>query len=276
MIYHFITGQVSAARLQEAMDAEPSMAGKIICLEDPLQIGPLKKEEGGHFRALRERFYQELTPDKFPGPLDEMDRLLAVSGEMYKDTGVQAWFWMAPDPADVCAYFWLLPYLSKHPGRFYILPIAGLPFLDENGKLFYPLSFREIPVKEMIKARKLARPVTPAETETDIEEWERLLREDGSIRTLEGGRKITSRPASYYDSILLDLCSEQMQKAGRVIRQAFAKYKPAVPDFFLAWRLRQMIREGILSSRGNTDRPVQEWEVQLTGAAGEGAQPAQL
>src|SRR5690606_1822153 len=99
--------------------------------------------------------------------VDDMERLLSVSGEMFKDGNIQTWFWIAPSPADICAYYWALPYLSKHSGRFSIINISGLPFLDENGKLFYPKSISYILPKELVKARKLARQVTPSEMEVD-------------------------------------------------------------------------------------------------------------
>jgi hypothetical protein len=102
---------------------------------------------------MRSAFWQEVViNEKNPIQTDDMERLLEVSAAMAKDEEAKVWVWMAPLPADICTYFWTIKYMGKYPGRFFVVNIAGLPFLDENGKLFYPKSIADIPVKEVVKA----------------------------------------------------------------------------------------------------------------------------
>ena len=68
--------------------------------------------------------------------------------------------------------------------------LNNLPFINEKGNVFYPVSLSEIPAREFVKARKLARPVSAAEFETDPDEWTRLASENKNLRVLEGGKKI--------------------------------------------------------------------------------------
>ena len=42
MIYHFVVGDEAAKPLQEAIEAEESMAGEIVVLKDILHVGPVK------------------------------------------------------------------------------------------------------------------------------------------------------------------------------------------------------------------------------------------
>src|ERR1043165_593598 len=187
MIYHIVVGDVAGDRLKETIMNEPSMAGEVMVLKDILNIGPLRKGEGQSFSELRSAFWNEVVNnDKHPIQVDDMERLLDASKKMFDDDTIQAWYWMAPWPADVCGYHWVIPYLSKHATRFYLINIAGLPFLDENGKVFYPKSIGEILPKEIIKARRLARLVTPAEVEIDGDEWRKLAEENDGIRGTEG------------------------------------------------------------------------------------------
>jgi hypothetical protein len=193
MIYHFVVGDMAAQPLQEAIQLEPSLQGEVIVLKDILHVGPLKKEAGSGFSALRTAFWQEVMGADKQVEVDDMERLLEVSKQMFQNPDVQAWLWMAPWPADVMAYHWMLPYLGKHMGRFYLVNIAGLPFLDENGKVFFPKNISDIQPKELVKARRLARQVTPAEYEIDGEEWNKMEQENAPIRTHEGGKKIAAR-----------------------------------------------------------------------------------
>lgn len=266
MIYHFVVGDLAAEPLRTAVLSEPSMQGDVIVLKDILHVGPLHKEEGQGFSTLRTTFWKELiTQEKNFQPVDDMERLLEVSAAMYKNEELKAWFWMAPGPADVNAYYWLLPYLSKHKDRFLVVNIAGLPFLDESGKVYYPKSLSQILPKELIKARRLARVVTPSEMELDSDEWERLVSENGGIRTFEGGKKLTSRPADHYDNQLLSFCSRQFQKASKVVRQVLSKYGIPTGDVYLGWRLRQLAAEGMLLLQGDGSKALNEFDVRFSG-----------
>lgn len=266
MIYHIVVGDIAAGPLKEAISMEPELKGEVLVLKDILHVGPLQKQEGQSFSELRSAYWQEVAPNvKEPIEVDDMERLLEVSSAMYKDEEAVAWFWMAPWPADVCAYHWMLRYLSKHPGRFYLLNIAGLPFLDENGKVYYPKSIGEILPKELVKARRLARQVTPAEVEVDGEEWNKLVQENEGIRIHEGGKKLLSKPADYYDKQLISFCSHQYQKASRIVGQALNKYKIPTGDLHLGWRLRKIAETGALLSQGDPAKTLKDFDVKLPG-----------
>jgi hypothetical protein len=264
MIYHIVVGDEAARPLAEAVAAEPSMAGQVVIMKDILHVGPLQRGEGQSFSVLRSEWWRQVAPDaKTPIEVDDLERLLDVSNELYKDADAQAWCWMAPGPADVCAYFWMLSYLGKHAGRFFIINMANLPFLDETGKVFYPKSISELLPKEIIKARKLARVVTASEIEMDGESWRSMVADNAGIRTLEGGKKILPRPQDHYDAQLISLLGNGFQKGSRVLQQAMSKYQLPTGDAYLAWRLRELAAAGLIELRGDTTRSYREWEVRL-------------
>ena len=61
----------------------------------------------------------------------------------------------------------------------------------------------EIQPKELLKAKKLARPITMSEFEVDPDEWKKLCAENATVRILEGGKKIVSREETFYDSEIM-------------------------------------------------------------------------
>jgi hypothetical protein len=265
MIYHIVVGDEAAKPILEAISAweDPS---SVVVLKDILHVGPLLKEEGQKFSGMRSAFWQEVVPQtKEPIQVDDLERLLQVSSEMYKSTDVKAWFWMAPGPADITAYYWVLSYLHKHRERFYVVNVGGLPFLDANGKLFYPKNISEIAARELTKARKLARVVTPSEMEVDGDEWEKVKNENAPIRTYEGGKKLAYKDVTHYDQQLISFCSQQFQKASKIIRQALSKYATPTGDTYLAWRLRELAKASVLMIQGDATKPLNEWDVKLAG-----------
>jgi len=270
MIYHIVVGDLAATPLAEAIAAEPSMQGQVLVLKDILNVGPILKEDGVPFSNTRTAFWHQVVPaEKDKLQVDDMERILDLSHIMYKNNDITAWFWMAPLPADVCAYHWVLPYLSKHKERFHLVNIANLPFLDAQGKVFYPKSIADIIPKELVKARRLARPVTPAEVEVDTDEWQKLVQENKGIRTHEGGKKLTSRNEDHYDGQLLSFCSQQYQKATKLVGLALGKYGIPTGDLFLGWRLRQMAAKGQIQLKGDETKSIKDLEVKLPGGDAE-------
>lgn len=260
-IIHLIVGDATAKPLIEAVAQDEHLKGEVIVFKDILHVGPLKTE-GMSFSEGRSAFWTGTFPDKEKeAVVDDLERLMEVSSRLSNDENLKIWFWMAPTPADVTAYFWLIHFLKKHQGRFSVVNINGLPFLDENGKLFYPESIGHIPVKEMMKARKLARVTTPSEWETDADEWPRLLEENAGIRIFHGGKKLTGQDIDHYDILLQTFVTSQNQKATKIAGLAMSKHKVPTGDAFLLWRLRVMAEEGKLE--------MNKGDVKLSDNAGE-------
>ena len=264
MIYHIVTGDLAAAPLKEAIATDESMTGEILIIKDVLSVGPLQKEEGQKFSELRSAFWQQVVNnEKNPAQVDDLERLLHTGNELSKNENDKVWMWVAPWPADLCTYHWVLQYLGKYIGRLYAVNIAGLPFLDENGKVFFPRSIAEIQPKELVKARRLARLVTPAELEVDGEEWKKLVTENAGIRTLEGGKRLLSKSEDHYDNQLISFASQQYQKASRIVGQALSKFNIPTGDVYLGWRLRKMVEADRLQLQGDVTKSLKDFEVKL-------------
>lgn len=270
MIYHIVTGDSAAVPLKDAIILDPSIAGEVVVMKDTLNIGPLQKEEGEKFSDMRSAYWQSvINSEKVPIVVDDMERLLEVSLQLSKNEDDVVWVWIAPWPADVSMYHWVLKYLGNYLNRFFVINIAGLPFLDENGKVFFPKSIGEILPKELVKARKLARAVNAAELETDGEEWRRLVRENAGVRTLEGGKRLVSKNDDQYDNQIISFASHQFQKASRIATQTLNRYGLPVSDYFIGWRLRKLVDIGRLQIQGELTKTLKDYEVKLPGDGAE-------
>lgn len=259
---------MAAAPMMEAVANTPELAGEVVVIRDLMNIGPIKKtEDVEKFSTLRTAFWQMVVPgEKNAIQVDDTERVLEVSAHMAANSELVAWLWVAPWPADICTWLWLTKYLGKYPGRFFVINIAGLPFLDENGKLFYPKNISELKPKEIVKARKLARAVTYAEIETDGEEWRKLTEENASIRTLDGGKKITSRKDDHYDAHLMSFVTEQNQKVSKIVHQAITKFNIPTGDLFLGWRMRQLAGVDKVRIQGDITKTLKDLDCKLPGA----------
>jgi hypothetical protein len=173
---------------------------------------------------------------------------------------------MGQNQHDVTGYYWLMPQLREFQGRLMIIYLNNLPFINEKGQLFYPLSVHDVLPKEVVKAKKLARPVTLSEFEVDPDEWKKISEENASVRILEGGKKIVGKQETFYDNELLKNLTTDWQKATRVLSNTLHRMKIKTGDVFIMWRMKQLIQDGTIDVLGDMGKGWKEFDVKLAGA----------
>ncbi|HEY8915407.1 MAG TPA: DUF1835 domain-containing protein [Chitinophaga sp.] len=294
MLLHIVFGQASKPVLAAAFELDEKLNGEILCFEDDLSVGPLFILDTKDGQSNRRQWWQQLAglqpqpqpvaaaaEETAPPPAEEepwadAELVKQLKALLKAEPEQEVWIWAGQNARDVCGYYWLVSQLYDFAGRIHIIYLNNLPFLNEKNAVFYPTHLHQILPKEFLKAKKLARPVSLAEFELDGDEWHRLMNENAGIRLLEGGKKIKGEPAVHYDKELLQQSSKEFQKAAKVVGQVTGKLKYPVLDQYLAWRLKELIKEGQLESRGEL-KTMKDFEVKLPGGGEEAPaeQPAE-
>jgi hypothetical protein len=255
---HIVFNEADVAVLQQAIELDESLQGEIVQIHDDFAVGPIENIHVGEgMEARREWWKQVLGETEYASELDKEEKndlknIAAVVGNLRRDENEVVWIWAAQNKHDVCGYYWLLHYLKEFQGRVNILYLNNLPFLNDKGNIFYPNWLSEIPAKEFLKAKKLAREITLSEFEVDPDEWLKLCQENGGVRLLEGGKKIVSEQDDFYDAELKKYITADWQKVSKVLSGFFAKAKHTTGDSFLIWRLRSMAANGIIEIQAGT------------------------
>ena len=130
----------------------------------------------------------------------------------------------------------------------------NLPFINATGNIFYPTWLHQIPAKEFIKAKKLAREITPSEFEIDPDEWAKLCTENKGVRLLEGAKKLIQADYDFYDSELKKYITHDWQKASKILSHFLNKSKETTSEPYLLWRLKTMINMDMFDVQGNLKR----------------------
>ena len=269
---HIVFQHADIETLQKAIELDATLQGGIIHIKDDFAVGPIAdiyETEG--YQTRRDWWKKVLENSPYTEQLDIVDDKLTVHQllEKLKDETEHAWIWMASNQHDVCGYYWLINQLKDFEGRIHILSLNNLPFINDKGSIFYPVNLSEIPPKEFIKAKKLARPVTMSEFELDSDEWKKLCSENGIVRTLDGGKKIFSKEVSYYDDKIIAALTKDAQKLNKIFQTLFTKMKVHTGDAFLAWRIKELINDGKIELNGNWNNGWKEISLKLPGAAEE-------
>lgn len=253
---HIVFNEADIDVLQKAIELDETLQGEVLQVEDDYAVGPLKDiytEEG---IAARRAWWKEvlagtdLEKKLDEGAVDDNKLIAFIVERLQKDEEEKVWIWAAQNKHDVSGYYWLISQLKDFQGRIYILYLNNLPFINEKGQLFYPEWIHTIQPKEMTKAKKLARLVTPSEFEVDPDEWTKLCNEEKGVRLLEGGKKLGQKDYDFYDADLKTFVTGDWQKANKVINQFLSKNKHTTGDMYLLWRLKQLIATDIYDIQG--------------------------
>jgi hypothetical protein len=268
---HIVFEEANIEALRKSFELDPSMEGEIMSVQDDYAVGPLKNiytEEGSAARLewwkeiLKGGHYEGIADD---GHVDDAKVVRDLKQKLDENAEEVAWIWAAQNRHDVSGYYWLMSQLKDYQGRIYILFLNNLPFLNEKGSLFYPTNLFQIQPKEFVKAKKLARTITPSEFEVDPDEWTKLCDENKGVRVLEGGKKLTQRDYDYYDNELLKFVTKDWQKGNRLLQQYFSKSKEITGDAYLLWRLRVLIEAGKIEVQGDM-KNMKDFQLRIPGA----------
>jgi len=243
--------------LGEAIQLDPTIQGDIVQICDDFAVGPIKDiftETGWDNR--RQWWREVLAGGDYDGIVDDgsvpddTKTVAELVSKLKNDPAEVIWIWAAQNKHDVSGYYWLVSQLKDFQGRIFILYLNNLPFISEKGNIFYPVNLFQIPAKEFLKAKKLARAVTGGEFEIDSDEWTKLANEDKPVRLLEGGKKLVQRDHDLYDQELKSFLTGEWQKASKFIHHYLAKSKHITGDAYLLWRMKLLIQSGEIEAQG--------------------------
>lgn len=269
---HIVFQHADVEALRKSFELDRTMEGEIVEIMDEYAVGPIRdiySEEGIAKRLqwwkdiLKDGHYDGIADD---GHVDDNKEVSQLKAKLTEDSTEIVWIWAAQNKHDVSGYYWLISQLKDFQGRIFILYLNNLPFINEKGNIFYPTNLFQIQPKEFVKAKKLARPITPSEFELDPDEWAKLGREDKGVRLLEGGKKLLQKGYDYYDNELLKFFSTDWQKMLKIFQQYYGKVKDTTGDAYLLWRVNVMIEDGKVEMQGSKQN-MKEFEVRLGGAA---------
>ena len=267
---HVIFNAADVNLIREVIKLDESLSGNVIQIKDDFAVGPLinvETDEGWNsrvswWRDLLKNSPYENDPQTF---FDDRETVKKLEEQLDTDLTTQVWIWMGQNQHDVCGYYWLMQFFKEYQGRVLVIYLNNLPFINEKGQLFYPSWIGEIQPKELLKAKRLARPITMSEFEVDPDEWKKLCAENSAVRILEGGKKIISKDETFYDSEILKNLTNEWQKATRVMTNTLHRMKIKTVDVFIMWRMKELIAQGRIEVLGDINKSWKEFDIRLPG-----------
>lgn len=246
---HLTADFANQATLQNILEA----TDLLVVLPEIMTEGPLQDASGSmSFDDLRVQFrksIQENTQSNIP--IEEKGNvatLLDVSQLLSNQKYESVCIWMSDNAIDLIAYYFMLHFLRSHYEKIAVINIAGLPFLDEDLKLFFPKKIGELSTTQLEKALKLKRNITPSEMEIEGEEWKILRQAQGFIRIKDGNKKLKTVPEDFFDDVL-KTSHKEGARFSRTIQQLLNKNDLCLSPDFLAYRLTKLFPQNITENK---------------------------
>ena len=263
---HIVFQEADIAALEKSFELDETLRADIIQIKDDYAVGPLTDLFTAEGIAARIQWWRDVLAGgdydghADSGVVDDAKIVEDLKERLNNNPEEFIWIWAAQNKHDVSGYYWLMSQLKDYQGRIFILYLNNLPFLNEKGNLFYPTNLFEIAPREFVKAKKLAREITPSEFEVDPDEWTKTCNENKGVRLLEGGKKLVQEDYDFYDAELKRLVTGDWQKASKIIHTHLSKAKNTTGDMYLLWRLKLLIAQDMFDVQGTVGK-MKEFEV---------------
>ena len=262
---HIVFEKANVDILQKVIELDETLEGEIFEIKDDYAVGPidnLYETEG--YQERKNWWKNVLENSVYENELNIVDDKLTIhqiTKYLENNENEIVWIWMAQNQHDVCGYYWLISQLKNFQGRVEVLYLNNLPFINEKGLIFYPEHLHEIQASEFLKAKKLARVITPSEFEIDPDEWKKIGTENSGIRILEGGKKIASKSEDYFDKDIMSVITQYFLKLTKILNQIISKSKLNMSDVFLVHRVKILALENKLEIQGDWQKGWKEIEI---------------
>ncbi|HXS56054.1 MAG TPA: DUF1835 domain-containing protein [Hanamia sp.] len=253
---HIVFQQADVNTLSKSFELDESLRDSIFEIKDDFAVGPLNGIYSDEGKEERKQWWRNiLAGGDYDGHVDknevnDPETVSRIIEKLKSEPDETVWIWVAPNKHDVSGYYWLMVQLKDFVGRVQVLSLNNLPFINEKGNIFYPVNLSEIPPREFLKAKKLARPITASEFEIDPDEWLKICNENKLVRSLEGAKKLSQHDADFFDKYLLEFITPDWQKASKVINQFLNKSKHTTGDAYVLWRIKEMVAQDKIDAQG--------------------------
>lgn len=265
---HIVFNEPDIKVLEEAQALDESLAGDIFQIKDDFAVGPLDAADSAEGWQARRDWWRAIldsngleNADALMEMVDDKMTVHNITKILDENPQEKLWIWAAQNKHDVSGYYWLISRLAAYQGRVYILYLNNLPFFNEKGGIFYPQWLSQIPAKEYLKAKKLARPVTPSEFEVDTDEWAKISSAGKRVRLLDGGKKLVQFDEDYYDTAIDQYVHGDFSKGSRVVQLFLTKEKETTGDSFVIWRLKQLIASKGYEVKGDLEKGSKDFDL---------------
>ena len=163
--------------------------------------------------------------------------------------GVSIRVWVGREPDDVCGLYWLMEQLRPIGLEKLDVTLVELPKWETraDGSIIQYNGWGEVEPYHLGRMALQGKKLPTNHLRSLANRWKELQQENSLLRAAING-KLVSVPDTLYDTFILQELStlEDEFKEGILVGQVLGKYQLGIGDGWIALRVEQFIREGLL------------------------------
>ena len=226
----------------------------IYCMDVLWSIGDISDDEIGNSRRNVLEQLHLVWPDRRNSEQSIEEILRTAQNALHEildrtSHGESVRIWYSHNPDEICGFCWLLAQLRKTSvlGSIYAVKLPEWEYSTE-GTLCIHIGWEEISPEEWEKYLFLQQEVKPVLLTACAMRWAQLQKENAPLRIYLNG-KLQSAPENIYDSFILREVDAQPNEflEAELIGNILGKNQLGIRDVWIAFRIEQFIRQGILN-----------------------------
>lgn len=227
-------------------------AKKIIHFNDNLSEGPIGLNLDYNLRNLwfNNTIFKDI--DFTEEEISKDYKSFHKNVEEIKDTDT-VYIWVGNNSLEQCALMYFLSIVNIN-ANIHVINVSNVTFNKGETYEFTPKGVGEIEVDKLHMYLGTAKKLSKEDIECHIEIWRNLINENSNLRVFKAG-KIISVPEDFYDNEILNYTTEfsmdGFRKCARVIGHIMGISEDLVNDYYLFWRVKELVKQGKISGRGS-------------------------
>ena len=183
-----------------------------------------------------------------------IENLKMVSERVTSGESLRIWYSDTPD--EMCEFYWFMWHMNEwetHDGQVYIVKLPEWEN-GENGDIARKTNWGEVLPGEWHRYTALQKPVARSFIESCAVHWRALQEENAPLRAMVNGQLI-SAPEDFYDYYIHREVAEEGEEflEAKVIGRILGNRRMGIGDTWIALRIEEMVRDGMLEAVSAAD-----------------------
>ncbi len=239
----------------------------LICLEDPLNIGPVCDLNSIEEIEKRKSWLSErlgvppyLNKDASLTFIDREIETIKTLVENRKNEKI--YFWTGVSASEIMHTARLLYHLNPNCNDVFVFDFHNFSMENRNGEVVYPKCLGATDLSRVDNVKNHFHQLTEEELSEYRKLWEKVKFGNSLLWILDVNEELVAKDETYFDSFLLSYCTNEYQKPARIIGNTLCDTDFNVGDGFLAYRMKQLVLMGVIEIRGEL-KEMRDYEVRL-------------
>lgn len=251
-------------KARSAWESSTPLGGKtadIFGFNLALSVGDISEYQSGNKRKqLLERLYSiypnaeghRVAEEILKRSNEDLERV-RKRAEMGEDIRI----WYSNQPDEMCGFYWFMEQLNQWQVRGNLISMIKLPEweADKKGHIIQKNSWSEVAPEEWQRYLALQKALLPVFMQSCASHWKKLKKENAPLRAILNGQLVSMSEKLYDDFIIREIEAEDEEFLEvMIIGRVLSKYHLGIGDFWIAFRIEEMIRTGKLEAVTASDK----------------------